>query len=176
MKILIINGSPRKSGNTDQVIRAIKSLKTNIKFTELPLRNIEMHLPDGCFNCAEGNVCPNMDDEFERDILPKLPEYEGYLFVTPTHNNGVSALTKIFIDRIGRYCTAENNKIRGKKVMVIVHGQADESSYKYPLNWLKSVVEFMNMSFIDSYTFKSGSKMETGEFDSNKLKKMIEKL
>lgn len=175
MKILLINGSPRKNGNTDQVSQAIKEIDSNLIIEDLKLRDLKMNLPDGCEDCAEGRHCQNVADEFEEKILPTIPNFDGFLLATPTHNNAVSSLMKIFIDRLACYTYSENDRIKNKKLALIIHGQANKSSFKFPIEWIKSVCKFMNLNFIGFYSFQSQAKVKTGKFDRKELRKLLEK-
>lgn len=98
MKVLIINGSHR-SGNTDIITsKAIEQLnEKQIEVRELKLREIEMKLPDGCEACAESKFCPNIHDEFTRKIEPTIRDYDIYILATPTWDDGITPLTKIFL-------------------------------------------------------------------------------
>ena len=97
MKFLIINGSPRKRGNTDKIISVLKRVieEKNLKAEEIILRDIEMKLCDGCENCANSLPCPNIKDEFSKKYLPKISNYDIYLLATPTYCDNVTPLMKI---------------------------------------------------------------------------------
>ncbi|MBM4402198.1 MAG: flavodoxin family protein [Candidatus Cloacimonetes bacterium] len=106
MKALIINGSHR-AGNTDILIERITAHfnQNQIETRELVLRTIEMKLPDGCEKCAESEICPNVKDQFSEEIEPTIRDFDIYIIATPTWDDGVTPLTKIFWDRIVSWCS-----------------------------------------------------------------------
>lgn len=175
--ILIINGSPKRKGNTDKVIEALKGIAKNlrIKIYELVLRDLKMTLPDGCTSCANSEPCPNMKDKFEREIISRIPQYDGYIFTTPTHNDNVSVLTKIFIDRIVSFCHPKRLYLKNKKVGIITHGMADKKSWQFPIDYIKRVCGFHKAKFVAFYTFFSDAKPNTEKFKKEDLEKFLRK-
>lgn len=175
MKILIINGSHR-AGNTDIITKKLISLlkEQNIKTRELKLREFEMKLPDGCAVCGESGICPNVKDEFSEEIEPTIRNYNIYIIVTPTWNDGVTPLTKIFWDRIVSWCADERKYLKDKKIALITHGMAGKPSWKNVINWVKSICVWEEANYVGSLTFKSGSQIGDIEVNISKLDKFIE--
>jgi len=174
MKILIINGSHRK-GNTDIVINKIEEEIVNTKNTVevLKLKDIEMKLPDGCEVCAESGICPNIKDEFSEKIEPLIRDFDAYIIATPVWSDGVTPLTKIFWDRIVSWCHPDRMYLKGKKLAIITHGMADESSWDGAIHWIKGVCDWEQSYFAGSFTFKSSSKVGSIQIDSTKLLNFI---
>jgi multimeric flavodoxin WrbA len=177
MRILIINGSHRK-GNTDILTQRLEKELTskNNEVRVLILRDIEMQLPDGCEHCAKSEICPNIKDQFSQEIEPTIRDYDIYIIVTPTYDDGVTPLIKIFWDRIVSWCHKDRRYLKGKKLGIITHGMADENSWKHPIYWVKSVCQWEGCKFGGNLTFKSGAKVGTIEIDGIKLKNFFEKL
>lgn len=150
MKILIINGSHRK-GNTDIVILRIKGFLDNANVVrELVLRDIEMKLPDGCEICADGGMCPNIKDQFSEEIEPTIRDYDLYILATPTWDDNITPLTKIFWDRIVSWCNEDRMYLKGKKLAIITHGMASQKSWINVVNWVKSVCIWEHCIFAGS--------------------------
>lgn len=169
MKILIINASHRK-GNTDKITEAFKQNLEKHEERELILRDIEMKSPDGCQNCAESEICPNIEDEFSKTIEPTLRGYDVYVLATPTWSDNVTPLALIFWNRIVSWCHDENKYLRGKKLAIITHGMAGQESWDNVISWVKSVCSWEECEFAGSFTCKSGSSTNELEIDQTKLK------
>jgi len=176
MKILIINGSHRK-GNTDIFIKEFKSnIDKNHSLRILNLRELEMKLPDGCEICGESGICPNIKDQFSNEIEPTIRNYDIYVITTPTWDDGITPLTKIFWDRIVSWCHKDRMYLKGKKLAVVTHGMAGEKSWNNVINWVKSVCVWEKCHFGGSFTFKSSSKIGDIKIDKIQLQQFIKNL
>lgn len=160
MRILVINGAHR-NGNTDIAINKVKKEldKRNQEIRILYLRDIEIKLPDGCEVCAESGICPNIKDQFSQEIEPTIRNYDIYVIATPTWDDGVTPLTKIFWDRIVSWCHSDRMYLKDKKLAVITHGMAGENSWINVINWVKSVCTWEKCKFAGNLSFKSGGKI-----------------
>jgi multimeric flavodoxin WrbA len=104
MKVIGINGSPRKGGNTETIIR-----KT---FEPLEAAGIETELIQiggkairgctACGKCAEmqNGTCVITKDPVN-EIIQKMIEADGMILGSPTYFADVSAEMKALIDRAG---------------------------------------------------------------------------
>ena len=66
--------------------------------------------------------------------------------------------------------------LKGKKLAIATHGAADESSWKYPIDWIKSVCGWEECEFGGSLTFKSNTRVGTIKLNEAKIKDFVEKL
>lgn len=102
MKILAINGSPRKKGNTARLLEeALRGALNSGIDTEM------LHLADysfggclGCEGCSSTFKCVLPDDM--QKIYPKIEEADGLICGSPTYFYNVTALMKAFLERC--YC------------------------------------------------------------------------
>ncbi|BCN29276.1 flavodoxin family protein [Anaeromicropila herbilytica] len=102
MKVLGINGSARKNGNT--------ALIMNMVFEELEKNEIETELIQfgkniiqpckGCFVCKGKKECIIHNDIFE-DCFQKMVEADGILLGSPVYSADISANMKAFLERAG---------------------------------------------------------------------------
>lgn len=169
MKVLIINGSHRV-GNTDVITNIfIQEIEKKHEVKEIKLRAVEIKLPDGCELCAKSEYCPNIKDEFSTLIEPDIRDFDVYIVATPTYSDNVTPFIKIFWDRIIPWCHEERMYLKGKKVGVITHGMADESSLNHVVDWVRGVCEWEEAEFIGSFLCKSGSTVGSVEIDKEKL-------
>lgn len=100
MKIIIINGSPRKNGATAYILNIISAyLKTKSDVTVhfYNLLELDMHACVGCCHCFEHGCCIYNDDA-ER-LSNSISNADGIIIGTPTYASNVPGLLKTFIDR-----------------------------------------------------------------------------
>ena len=62
--ILIINGSPRKEGNTDAILNALINGAKSIPLNPIYRKLRELNIADciGCCKCRDESVCQSQDD------------------------------------------------------------------------------------------------------------------
>lgn len=102
MKVIGINGSPRKDGNTAILIKAV--------FEELTTQGIETELIQladhpikGCTGCM---ACTHMKNQqcviigdFFNECLGKMIEADGIILGSPVYSAGITSQMKALIDR-----------------------------------------------------------------------------
>ena len=117
MKIIAINGSPRKNGNTRQLLEAVLApLSRDGWETELVQvggRNI--HGCRACYKCFEkkDRQCTFKDDDFN-PIFEKLRAADAILVGSSTYFADVTPETKALIDRAGFVSMANGGLLAGK--------------------------------------------------------------
>ncbi len=104
MKVLAINGSPRKNGNTSIIIKAVceELNKENIETEIISLSDKKI---DGCISCymcrtvRNGKCAVDLDDFM--NIYEKMLVADGILLGSPTYFSDVTSEMKALIDRAG---------------------------------------------------------------------------
>lgn len=130
MKVIAVNGSAKKNGNTSIIIEAI--------FSELKKSGIETELIDlantkinGCIGC--GNCFKNKDKKcvFKNDIvnecIEKMIEADGVILGSPVYFADVTANMKALLERIGMVSNANGNLFKhkvGTSVVAVRRGAA----------------------------------------------------
>lgn len=172
----MINGSHR-AGNTDIVVNRVKGLlERNCQVRVLVLRNIEMKLPDGCEDCANCEICPNINDSFARDIEPTIRDFDIYIIASPTYSDSVTPLTKIFWDRIVSWCKKDRMYLKNKKLAVIAHGMEDIKHLASVVNWVKGVCRWEEAVYAGSLIFNSESKVGKLELEESQVENFVKVL
>jgi multimeric flavodoxin WrbA len=105
MKILALQGSPRKKGNTAKVLgwveEELKSLGHEFESIYLNSKNI-----NGCLACGKCKEEPQkigcIQDDDAQQILSKMVESQLIIFASPLYFWGFTAQIKAIIDRT--YC------------------------------------------------------------------------
>ncbi|MHA1299380.1 MAG: flavodoxin family protein [Candidatus Helarchaeota archaeon] len=105
MKVLAINGSPHKQGNTYQLIQmvfdAIKEENPEIETEVIQISDKTINPCKVCLKCTKtrNNKCSQDDDLNE--IIAKMVEADAIIIGTPTYFCNVSGPIKCLIDRAG---------------------------------------------------------------------------
>ena len=119
--ILGICGSPRKMA-TDHVLgEALKMLEERGFQTSLfSVRGKNISPCKHCDYCLKNKECVVKDDMYQ--LYPLFGEAEGFVIATPVYNGGLSAQTKVVIDRTRATLAADPRVLRGKPGMAIAVG------------------------------------------------------
>lgn len=112
MKILAINGSYRKNGNTARMIKMVAARMQTIasqngeilEFEIVHLGHQNIGFCRGCRICFDKgeNKCPVQDDLLS--IYEKMQLAEGLILASPVYVNDVSGIMKNWIDRMAFVC------------------------------------------------------------------------
>ncbi len=101
MKILIINGSPRKNGATAGILWKMQeevSRQKDTKAEMVHLADLNMGYCKGCGHCFQNGSCIIKDDG--EKLEKKIQEADGVILGSPTYASNVSGQMKVFVDRM----------------------------------------------------------------------------
>jgi len=117
MKAVAINGSPRKGGNTEnllkQVLAPLASAGWETEFIQLGGK--EIHGCKACYRCFDikDQQCSQKDDFFNH-CMAKMVAADAIILGSPTYFTDVSAEMKALLDRAGLVALANGGLFRGK--------------------------------------------------------------
>ncbi|MBN2269660.1 MAG: flavodoxin family protein [Sedimentisphaerales bacterium] len=123
MKVVAINGSARKDGNTailiNQALRALEAEGIEIEMIQLSGKSIR-----GCTACGKcfenkDKRCA-VDNDALNECLGKMLEADGIILGSPTYFADLSTELKAVIDRAGFVARANGNLFRRKVGAAIV--------------------------------------------------------
>jgi len=100
MKVVIINGSPRKNGATAKLLEQISLNLAHFSDVEIKYYHIsdfQLNFCKGCCKCYELGKCI-MDDDIEK-LSGQIAESDGLIIGTPVYASNISAQLKLLIDR-----------------------------------------------------------------------------
>ncbi|WP_094228609.1 flavodoxin family protein [Methanolobus psychrotolerans] len=118
MKVVAINGSPRKEGNTAALLKELTS-KLEAEGIETELVHIggkKVHGCTACMKCFEmkNGLCV-FDDDGINECIVKMREADGIVIGSPTYFADVSTEVKALIDRAG-FVSIANGGLLARKV------------------------------------------------------------
>ena len=103
MKVIVINGSPRKGGNTAQALQvmAAELEKQGIEVETVQVGHLDIHGCIGCGYCSasEENHCVFKED-IVNETAKKMREADGFILASPTYYAGIAGTMKAFLDRV----------------------------------------------------------------------------
>lgn len=118
MKVVAINGSPKKDGNTAILIEIMANelAKENITTEIIHVGNKTIKGCAGCGACIKNQdeKCVIKDDEYINECIQKMKEADGIILGTPVHWAGIPGTMKSFLDRIFFISTSNGNLFRNK--------------------------------------------------------------
>lgn len=144
-KILIINGSPRKEGNTELLIDSfIKGANECGHITEkINLRELEIKHCSGCMLCQEkkGDPCVKKDDM--KKIYEAYYKADVVVFASPLYWMHFSSLMKTALDRL--FATAPYKVKQKETALIISSTTKDDFIYKMIVPYYETcLVENLN--------------------------------
>jgi multimeric flavodoxin WrbA len=123
MKVVALNGSARKDGNTAMLIQVVfEELKKEGIETELIQmagKNIQGCL--ACYKCFKNKDrrC-SVDKDILNDIVARMEKAEGILLGSPTYFSDVTSGMRAFIERCGFVARANDYMFKGKVGAAVV--------------------------------------------------------
>ena len=124
MKVVALNGSPRRNGNTAMLINTV--------FEELHKEGIETELVQvggqnikGCRSCSKcfevrDKTCVTTKDDILNECLRKMIEADGIIIGSPTYFANVTSEVKALIDRAGLVSIANGHLLKRKVGAAVV--------------------------------------------------------
>lgn len=101
MRIVAINGSPRKDGNCTQIINVVRKAveEAGVEFRELqPGANVHPCL--ACYKCIDDSEHKCVQNDCVNEIIRECREADGILLVSPVYHGGIAGNMKCVIDRL----------------------------------------------------------------------------
>ncbi len=174
MKVIGLNGSPRKKGNTANSLLTV--------FSELEKAGIETELIQvgkekirgcvACYSCVKNqNEKCAMDDDPVNEWIQKLKQADGMLLGSPVHFSGVAGTMKSFLDRTFFVSSVNNGLFRHKVGASVV---AVRRSGGLPtMNTLNHYITYSQMMMPCSNYWNVAHGMNPGEVEQDAEGKQI---
>ena len=102
MKVVAINGSPRKGGNVSQCldIMAKEFVREGIEY-EVLQPGPRVHPCMACYHCLEkGTLHCVQNDDMVNEIIDKCIEADGIILASPVYHGAIAGSMKCVMDRV----------------------------------------------------------------------------
>ena len=100
MKVLILNGSPRKGGNTTTALDEMKNifLKEGIEVECVQVGNMSIRGCVACYSCRKNGKCAF--DDIVNELAPKFMECDGLVVGSPVYYASANGTLISLLDRL----------------------------------------------------------------------------
>ena len=101
MKLLIINGSPRKKGLISQMLRIFheQAIATGVEVTEVYANDLQIKPCMGCMACRSKRHCVLPEDDAQR-VLTLIQQADAIVIGAPCYWGNIPGQLKLLFDRI----------------------------------------------------------------------------
>lgn len=148
--IIILNGAPKRNGNTSQLIDKFKQgAQTSNNIHEFYLENMKIK---GCMDCQycrrqeNGIRNPCVHDDDMKEIYEAFIDADVVVLASPIYWWTITGTLKQAIDRLYALYTNAGNTAYPKKSILIMTAGGDD--YSQPLLWYKGFEEWMGWTNI----------------------------
>ena len=140
-KIVILNGSPRKKGNTSGLVRAFAEGAEGAgnTVTEFFLDEMDIHGCKGCFGGGRDPASPCVQKDDMDKIYPAYREADVVVLATPLYYWTVSGQLKVAFDRLFAVAECDPGYRNPKKECVLLMA-AEGSGFAETVYWYDRVV------------------------------------
>jgi multimeric flavodoxin WrbA len=117
MKVIAINGSPRKDGNTAYGIELVSNELIN-NGIEVEVLHVGKERIRGCIDCGQciknKNEKCGFDDDCVNEGIQKIKDADGVLLASPVYYSGITGTMKCFLDRAFHVANVNDELFRHK--------------------------------------------------------------
>lgn len=152
MKVIAVNGSPRKSGNTHQALTMVgdELQSSGIDFEILHVGHKMIHGCIGCGKCAvnKDEECSIKSDDLNK-LIQQIKLADGIIIGSPVYYSGIAGSMKCFLDRLFYVSGVNGNFFRHKVGAAVVAlrrsgGSATFDSLNHYLNYSEMIIATAN--------------------------------
>ena len=152
MKVIAINGSPNKEGNTFHALSMVGNelIAEGIGFEILHVGHKMIHGCTACRKCAvnKDEKCSIATDDLNLWIQ-KIKEFDGIILGSPVYYSGLAGTMKCFLDRLFFVSGSNGNLLRHKVAAAVVAvrrtgGSATLDSLNHYLSYSEMIIATSN--------------------------------
>ena len=144
-KIVILNGSPRKKGNTSRLTASFAegAESSGNEVTEFFLQEMEIHGCRGCFGGHSSRDCPCVQKDGMAAIYPKVKEADVIVLASPLYYWTISGQLKSAMDRLFALEEGDGQKLRGNGKAGVLLMAAEGNGFEDSLNYFNHLMEHL---------------------------------
>ena len=136
-KIVILNGSPRRKGNTSALVRAFTEGAESAGHivTEFFLDEMNIHGCKGCFGGHSGKDSPCVQKDDMDKVYPAVKESDVIILAAPLYYWNMSGQIRTAVDRLFALEEGDGNLLRGQgrasALLMVAEGHGFEDVLLY---------------------------------------------
>lgn len=149
MRVVGIDGSPRRDGNTEKLLRKVLAGSEEVgAATEfIKLSDLTINFCLGCGTCRASGECVMKDDM--DGVVESIQRSSVIVLGSPIYAWQVSGNTKVFMDRLCRLLTPKyESRLNGPKQIAFVYtqGNPDADLFKPYFDYQEKVYPFLGFT------------------------------
>ena len=162
-RILIITGSPRKTGNTftltEEFIKTVTNNGHDVVRFDASFMNVGIcHACETCF--STGKAC-SFDDDFNL-LAPEVEKADAVVFITPLYWFSMPSALKAVIDKFFSFYVTQKDLSNKECALISCCEEHDASIYAGLLTSFKLMFEILNWQY-------KGSVLVTGVYPAGEI-------
>jgi multimeric flavodoxin WrbA len=144
-KIVILNGSPRKKGNTSSLAASFAegAESAGNEVTEFFLGDMKINGCRGCFGGHSAKDCPCVQKDDMVSVYPKVKEADVIVLASPLYYWTISGQLKTAIDRLFALEEGDGQKLRGNGKAGVLLMAAEGNEFEDSLNYYNHLMEHL---------------------------------
>ena len=144
-KIVSLNGSPRRNGNTSALVKAFTqgAESAGNTVTEFFLDSMEIHGCRGCFGGHSSQECPCVQKDDMSQIYPAVKESDVVVLATPLYYWNMSGQIRTAIDRLFALEEGDGKLLRGHERAAALLMAAEGNGFDDVLLYYNHLVEHL---------------------------------
>lgn len=162
-KIVILNGSPRKNGNTSALVRAFTqgAESAGHTVTAFFLDSMDIHGCKGCFGGHSDRDCPCVQRDDMAEIYPAVRDSEVVVLATPLYYWNMSGQLRTAMDRLFALEEGGKNLLRGNGRASALLMAAEGSGFEDVVTYYDHLMEHLRWKNLGHVL--AGGNMATGD-------------
>lgn len=157
-KIVILNGSPRRKGNTSALCNAFArgAEESGNKVTELFLNGMNIRGCLGCFGGHSERDCPCVQKDDMAKIYPAVKDCDIVVLASPLYYWNMSGQLRTCVDRLFALEEGDGNLLRGNNRSCALLMAAEGSGFEDVLAYYNHLAEHLRWKNI-GYVLAGGN-------------------
>ena len=161
--IVILNGSPRRNGNTSALVKAFAegAERAGNTVTEFFLDAMDIHGCKGCFGGRSSRECPCVQRDDMADIYPAVKGSDVVVLASPLYYWNLSGQLRTAVDRLFALEEGDGNLLRGQDRASALLMAAEGNGFSDVLTYYDHLMEHLQWKNLGHVL--AGGNMDVGD-------------
>lgn len=144
-KIVVLNGSPRRKGNTSALVRSFTegAESAGHSVTEFFLDSMDIHGCKGCWGGHSGRDCPCVQHDDMDKIYPAVKDSDVVVLASPLYYWTMSGQLRTALDRLFALEEGDGNLLRGHNRASALLMAAEGNGFEDALSYYDHLMEHL---------------------------------
>lgn len=167
-RIVILNGSPRKTGNTSELVKAFTEGAESVghEVVTFHLDSMNIHGCKGCFGGDNSKECPCVQKDDMALIYPAVKAADVVVLASPLYYWNLSGQLRTAIDRLFALEEGDGNLLRGNGKASVLLMAAEGHGFEDVVLYYDHLMEHLRWKNLGSVL--SGGNMDIGDIKGKK--------